>query len=190
MKYQDLIPSLILLLVMTFITVDGMSQKTLKNFDDSLSKTAYVINKGDSVSVAIDSTIIMNKMTFNLYQRYYDRGRSANTSYKGVLNYYEDIIRKQDSMLVEKESYYRQLNSKFELLTGSAKSFMDQTGTSLQSVSNALGSAQVQLTQTQVLLTEANKMLSAERRKSNLKALKFGIGGVLIGGILGAILIH
>lgn len=167
-----------------------MSQKPVKNFNDSLTKTAYVVNNGDSVAVQIDSTVIMNKTTFRLYHTYYDRARSANSSYKLVLNSYEDIIKKQDSMLVEKENYYRLLNSNYESFSGNTMHFIDSTRNELRSISKSLDSAQAHPFVSQKALSDAQNEIAAVRRKSGLKALKFGFGGLVIGGLLAAIFIH
>jgi len=190
MIHRGIYQCLFFLALSIAVCLNGLSQKPIKNFIDSMSKTAYIINNGDSVAVHIDSTVIMNKITFHLYQSYYDKGRSANSSYKRVLNSYEDIIKKQDSILVEKEAYYRQLNASFQSLSGNTMNFIDSTRTGLQSISMSLNNAETHLNTTQQLLTDTQKLLIKEKRSRNSRAWKFGFGGIVIGGLLGAIIIH
>ncbi len=190
MKHQRFYKYIFFLSILIFVCTNCMSQKPVKNFNDSLSKTAYIINNGDSVAVQIDSTVIMNKTTFHLYQIYYDKGRFANSSYKLVLNSYEDIIRKQDSMLAEKEFYYKLLNTNYESFSGNTMHFIDSTRSELKIISKSLDSAQSHLFVTQKALNEAQKEIADERRKSSFRAFKFGFAGLLIGGLLAAVIIH
>lgn len=180
------------LLLATFFCLaatQGFSQDRLKTFKDTSGTSVYSIYRGDTLLIQCDTAFILNKTTFNIYKKFYDKTRQGNTSFKGIMESYENMIHQQDTMLRLKETYYQQLKQQFDSLSGSSLAFMDKTTTSLQGISSSLDKATTSLVATQKLLEDSRKMLEEERRKRNSRALKFGIGGAVIGALVAALIV-
>jgi hypothetical protein len=175
---------LLLLLLAMFAGLEVRSQ-SLKHFSDSLKTVVNTYYRGDSVLISCDTVYLLNKPTFRIYRQYYQRGKNTSGSFKKVIAEYEDVIVQKDSMLSAKEAYYQALKSQFDELSGKSLAFMDKTSIGLQQVSSTLEKTTNSLIETQKLLEESRQMLIDERRKQNFKALKFGIGGLIIGGVVG-----
>jgi len=179
------------LLLATFFCLaatQGYSQDRLKTFKDSSGISLYTIYRGDTLLIQCDTAFILNKATFHIYRNYYDKVRLKSTSFQGIMDSYESMIHQQDTMLRQKEFYYQQLKQQFDSLSGSSLAFMDRTSISLKGISASLDKATTSLVETQKLLEDSRKMLEDERRKRNSRALKFGIGGAVIGALVAALI--
>jgi flagellar biosynthesis chaperone FliJ len=181
-------PRLLPVILFCLAATQGYSQDRLKTFKDSSGISLYSIYQGDTLLIHCDTAFILNRPTFRLYKNFYDKTRQGNTSFKGIMDSYESMIHQQDTMLKQKELYYQQLKQQFDSLSGSSLAFMDKTSTSLQGISASLDKATTSLVETQKLLEDSRKMLEEERRKRNSRALKFGIGGAVIGALVAALI--
>lgn len=164
------------------------AQDRLKIFRDSSGTNIYSIYRGDTLLIECDTAFILNKTTFGIYKKFYDKTRQGNSSFKGIMDSYENMIHQQDTMLRQKEFYYQQLRQQFDSLSGSSLAFMDKTSTSLQHISSSLDKATNSLVETQKLLEDSRRMLEEERKKRNSRAIKFGIGGAVIGALVAALI--
>ena len=188
MKPLSIQHKLLLVLFLCLAVQQGYSQDMLKTFRDSSGTSVYSIYRGDTLLIQCDTAFIVNKNTFSIYKKYYDKTRQGSSSFKGIMDSYESMIRQQDTMLRTKEFYYQQMKHQMDSLTNNSLSFMDKTSVSLQGISSSLDKATSSLVETQKLLEESRKMLEEERRKRNSRALKFGIGGVAIGALITALI--
>lgn len=182
------LPGLLLVMCCCFAATKGYTQDRLKTFKDSSGTSIYSIYRGDTLLIYCDTAYILNKTTFSIYKKFYDKTRQGNSSFAGIMASYENMIHQQDTMLRQKEIYYQQLKQQFDSLSGSSLAFMDRTSTSLQGISSSLDKATTSLVETQKLLADSRKMLEEERRKRNSRALKFGIGGAVIGALVAALI--
>ncbi|MBW8684518.1 hypothetical protein [Chitinophaga rhizophila] len=171
---------------LTMLHTNG--QGILKTFKDSTGTSIYNIHRGDTLLIQCDTAFILNKTTFHIYKKFYDKTRQGNSSFKGIMDSYESMIHQQDTMLRIKEFYYQQLRQQMDSVTNSSLTFMDKTSVSLQGISASLDKATTSLTETQKLLEESRQMLQEERKKRNARAIKFGIGGVAIGALITALI--
>ncbi|MCF6406885.1 hypothetical protein L3C95_28560 [Chitinophaga filiformis] len=179
---------LLLAIFFCIAATQGHAQDRLKTFKDSSGTSIYSIYRGDTLLIRCDTAFILNKTTFGIYKKFYDKTRQGNSSFVGIMDSYENMIRQQDTMLRQKEFYYQQLKQQFDSLSGSSLAFMDKTSTSLQGISSSLDKATTSLVETQKLLEDSRKMLEEERKKRNSRALKFGIGGAVIGALVAALI--
>lgn len=164
------------------------SQGTLKTFKDSSGTNVYSIYRGDTLLIQCDTAFVVNKNTLSIYKKFYDKTRQNNSSFKGIMDSYEHMIHEQDTMLRVKEFYYQQLKQQMDSVTNNSLAFMDKTSLSLQGISSSLDKATTSLVETQRLLEDSRKMLEEERKKRNSRAIKFGIGGAVIGALITALI--
>jgi flagellar biosynthesis chaperone FliJ len=188
MKPFALHPKLLLAMLFCLAGQLAHAQDLLKTFKDSSGTSVYSIYRGDTLLIQCDTAFILNKTTFNVYKKFYDKTRQGSSSFKGIMESYESMIRQQDTMLKTKEIYYQQMKQQFDSLSGSSLAFMDKTSNSLQGISSSLDKATSSLVETQKLLEDSRRMLEEERKKRNSRALKFGIGGVVIGALVAALI--
>ena len=180
----------VLLILLLQLCGTKISAQSLKHYNDSAKTVVKTFYRGDSVLVGCDTVYLLNKPTFMIYKRFYDRGRSGSSSFKAVIAEYEEVIDAKDQMLSTKEAYYQQLRSQFDELSTKSASFMDRTSAGLMQVSTTLEKTTTSLIATQTLLEESRQMLIEERKKQNFKALKFGIGGVIAGGLISLLAVN
>jgi flagellar biosynthesis chaperone FliJ len=188
MKPLTLHRKLLLVLMLCLAVQQVHAQGTLKTFKDSSGTSIYSIFRGDTLFIQCDTAFILNKYTFNIYKKFYEKTRQGNSSFTGIMDSYESMIRQQDTMLKTKEIYYQQMKQQFDSLSGSSLAFMDKTSNSLQGISSSLDKATSSLVETQKLLEDSRKMLEEERKKRNARTLKFGIGGAVIGALITALI--
>lgn len=189
MKRATLKPVLLIAMCLFFSTLQGIAQG-LKKFTDNSHKKVYRYVKGDTLMIDCDTVIVLNKLTFSIYDQYYRRGQNSVNELKSISDGYEGIIKKQDSLLAAKESYYQVLNTKMDSLVTRSKNFADKSSSDLTQLNTQLTDASTKLTDTQRLLTDAQKMLADENKRQNRKALKFGIGGAVIGAVVAFLIAH
>jgi len=180
----------LLFFLLVLLTNLSANAQMLKHYNDSAKTVINTFYRGDSVLIGADTVFLLNKPTFKIYKRFYDKGRSGSGSFKAVIAEYEDVIHTKDDMLQSKEAYYQDLKSQFDALSSKSVAFMDKTSNGLMQVSATLEKTTTSLIETQKLLEESRKMLIDERRKQNFKALKFGIGGVLVGGLISLLAVN
>jgi hypothetical protein len=188
MKPLSIHYKLLLAICCCLTVLQSYGQGTLKTFKDSSGTSIYSIYRGDSLLIRCDTAYILNKNTFSVYKTFYEKTRQGNSSFKGIMDSYESMIRQQDTMLRTKEFYYQQLKGQMDSVTNSSLTFMDKTSVSLQGISTSLDKATTSLVATQQLLEDSRKMLEDERKKRNSRAIKFGIGGAVIGALITALI--
>lgn len=188
MKPLSIHHKLLLVICCCLAMQHAYSQGTLKTFKDSSGTSVYSIYRGDTLLIQCDTAFLVNKNTFSIYKKFYDKTRQGNTSFKGIMDSYETMIHQQDTMLRVKEFYYQQLKQQMDSVTNNSLVFMDKTSLSLQGISSSLDKATTSLVETQRLLEDSRKMLEDERKKRNSRAIKFGIGGAVIGALITALI--
>ncbi|SFD58956.1 hypothetical protein SAMN05518672_102521 [Chitinophaga sp. CF118] len=179
---------LLFVAAMFSVTLQCMSQDVKKEFKDCSTINVYTALQGDTILIKCDTSFLLNKPTFNLYQKYYKKVKSGSSSVKEILDNYDNIIVMKDSMLTQKEFYYQELKLRFDSLSDNSLTFINKTSDSLHAVSTALDSATNKLVDTQNLLKDSQKLLTQERKKATWKTLKFGIGGVVVGVLVALLL--
>jgi hypothetical protein len=153
------------------------SQSSMSPIDDSTGFHSYVVFKGDTLLVALDSAYVLNKGTFKVLHDNYTRVKNGNTSSKELLTDYEHVIALQDSMLQTKEMYYQQLKGNFDSLIGSTNTFIQRTDMNITIINQSLTNATNELNNVKDLLDDAlDKLKHENNQKFKLAAGAFTIG--------------
>ena len=168
----------------------GFGQRKLVTFNDDSKAKIYRFVKNDTIVVELDTAILLNKLTYHIYDTYYEYGRKNSTTQFQLYNEYKTISNTKDSLLAIKETAYQDLKAKFDAVVNVSSSSANKLSSDLTVITKKLTDSENSLAIAQQALTDAQQKLKDESRRQNGKALKFGIGGVLIGAIITAIIIH
>jgi len=179
MKTLKLIIKAALLLL---ISTHCMAQKTIE-FNDSSNEKINRFFNGQLLLIKVDTAIVLNKLTYSKFQSY-------PKQVKSLTDQYMSIIQTKDSLNTVKEGYYQQLKTKYDSLYTASKSMANQSSNKLNNIDTSLGKSTTDLTTAQEELKKAQDLLAKEQKDRNSKALKFGLGGVVIGAVIALIIAH
>jgi hypothetical protein len=177
-----------LLLLALAPALNAQSQGKLKVFDQCAIKSGFRLTMGDTILVSCDSAMLMNSLTFQMYETAYQAYRKQNPRTAEIIKSYEALVIRQDSTILENQRDYNALKLKFDTLFNSSLSQINQTSKDIGTVKQDLGSVNNTLNNTQVLITDAIDKVNTARKKSFLDKLYWGIGGLGIGVAVTAIL--
>lgn len=179
MKTINLIVKVALLLL---ISTRCMAQKPIE-FNDSSNEKIYRFFNGQLLIIKVDTAIVLNKLTFLKFQSYPKQVRSITDQYMAV-------IQSKDSLYNIKETYYQLLKTKYDSLYTASRSMADASSNKLNNIDSGLSKSTTDLTAAQEQLKKAQDLLAQEHRQMNLKAIKFGLGGLVAGGLIALIIAH
>lgn len=167
----------------------AQSQGKLKLFENCAVKSGFRLTTGDTILVNCDSAILMNNLTFQMYETAYQAYRKQNPRTAEILQSYEALVIRQDSTILENRRDYNALKLKFDTLFNTSLSQLNQTSQDIGVVKQDLSNVNNTLNNTQVLITDAIDKVNTARRRSFLDKLYWGAGGLGIGVAVTAILI-
>ena len=177
-----------LLLLALIPALNAQSQGRLKMFEACAVKSAFRLTMGDTILIKCDSAVLLNSLTFQMYEADHEKVRTQNPKSGELLKLYETLVIRQDSTILENQRDYNALKLKFDTLFTSSLSQINQTSQDIGTVKHDLSNVNNTLNNTQVLITDAIDKVNTARRKSFLDKLYWGIGGLGIGVAVTAIL--
>jgi hypothetical protein len=180
---------LCLVLLLSAPAFDAHAQGKLKYFDDCGTRFNSRFSFGDTIVIRCDSSVMMNKSNFAIFQTAYEQYRQRNPNTDKMLRLYETLAAQQDSTIQEGQRDYNALKLKFDTLYFTSLSSINKTSQDIGTVKENLGTVSNTLNNTQVLISDAIDKVNEARRKSFLSKLAWGVGGFGIGVGLAAILI-
>lgn len=164
------------------ISTHCMAQKTIE-FNDATNEKVNRFFNGQLLLIKVDTAIVLNKLTYSKFQSY-------PKQVKSLTDQYMSIIQTKDSLNTVKEGYYQQLKSKYDSLYNASKSMADQSSSKLNNIDSSLGKSTTDLNAAQEELKKAQELLAKEQRDRNSKAVKFGLGGLVLGAVIALIIAH
>ncbi|WP_298741592.1 hypothetical protein [uncultured Chitinophaga sp.] len=177
-----------LLLLAIIPALRAQSQGRLKTFEQCAVKSGFRLTMGDTILVNCDSAMLMNSLTFQMYETAYQAYRKQNPRTAEIIKLYEALVIRQDSTILENQRDYNALKLKFDTLFNASLSQINQTSKDVGAVKQDLSNVNTTLNNTQVLITDAIDKVNTARRKSFLDKLYWGVGGLGIGVAVTAIL--
>lgn len=178
-----------LLLLALVPALNAKSQGRLKTFEACAVKSAFRLTMGDTILIKCDSAVLLNGLTFKMYEKDNEMVSKQNPKSAELLRLYEALVIRQDSTILENQRDYNALRMKFDTLFQSSLSQINQTSQDIGVVKNNLNNVNTTLNNTQVMINDAIDKVNTARRKSFLDKLYWGIGGLGIGVAVTAILV-
>lgn len=151
---------------------------------DSVSLQAFIIQRGDVVTLVYDSAFVLNKNLYKLYKETYNKSAKMNLVWEELARSYIDLIALQDSMLKSKDIYYHQLKESFDSLAGRTSGFLTKTDGNLSDITRSLDNATSNLDN---IKTSINTVV-ADLKQQKKEKTKFAVGGFVIGLSLASII--
>jgi hypothetical protein len=177
-----------LLLLALAPALNASSQGKLKPFEACGVKSGFRLTMGDTIVVKCDSAVLMNGLTFQMYETAHEAYRKHNPRTAEIIKSYEALVNRQDSTILQGQRDYNALKLKFDTLFATSLSQLNQTSQDIGTVKHDLSNVSNTLNNTQVLITDAIDKVNTARRKSFLDKLYWGVGGLGIGVAVTAIL--
>ncbi|SHL39893.1 hypothetical protein SAMN05444266_103205 [Chitinophaga jiangningensis] len=164
---------LLVLLTMPLLT----HAQQVQTATDSLSLRAYLLSRGDTLTLGYDSAYLLNKRIFKLYADNYQKVLKGNLASQRIIEAYDSLVVLQDSMLKRKDFYYTQLKGSFDGLQGATDVFIKRTDANLVGLNQSLAAANTHLQNVQTSLDASLEKLKTQ----NKQKVKLAIGGFAIG---------
>lgn len=174
MKISRLLAAVLFaLLAMPMIT----RAQQVQTATDSLSLRAYLLSRGDTLTLGYDTAYLLNKRIFKLYSDNYQKVLKGNLASQRIIEAYDSLVTLQDSMLKRKDFYYAQLKNSFDGLQGATDVFIKKTDANLAGLNQSLATANQHLQNVQTSLDASLEKLKTQ----NKQKVKLAIGGFAIG---------
>ena len=191
---------ILIIICFTFTCFQALAQDTVKVTRKhvallSVKNKLYYFMPEDSLQT--DSVIVVNgkvyfklmqdkescKTFIDLYYIYQKRVAKGDADVQGLIDSYEGIIKTKDSSYAVLFHQYYKLNS---LLTSS----INETERSVNISKNALDTLSSSLHVISDQNNALNKDLKIMKAQNNKNKLKFGLGGLILGLVIGLLLVH
>lgn len=163
--------------------------QTIKSYPAADCNTAAVMRvvKGDTILIDCDTIFVVNKKTFRVLQEANGKIRNGDFIPKELLTNSFETIEKLNETVERNQGDYTLLKLRFDSLAKNSVTVIDRT---LQNVSDASASNQkaiAGMAELQKKLKDVQTLLEKERKIRRLEKLKWGIGGVGVGGLLATV---
>lgn len=182
------IPRTLLCVTVLLSALAATAQNPAKTYSDSTGNRVYTLKRNDHAVILYDTAYLLNKPTFALYRKYYESWITDRNSTRDLVFSFTSIIQKKDSLLDIRQNSYQQLKAEFDSLANKNLTFLNETDIKLKNASEHLTKATANLDSTKKLLQETQEQLKKEARKRNANALKFGLGGIVLGLVTGLLI--
>ena len=157
-------------------------------FDNCADVRSVLFTKGSLVRIDCDSALLLNTLTFNLYDRAYRDLRSGGPAIENLMTAYDEIIALQEDRLKTQQAAYTELRRRFSDLSHVSESTLEESSRRLTQAVTSMETLNNDLHQTKQLLGEARGIIESEKRVLNLEKILWGAGGLAAGIIAGVLI--
>ncbi|HEX9615314.1 MAG TPA: hypothetical protein VGA55_07390 [Bacteroidota bacterium] len=157
-------------------------------FDNCTDVRSVLFTKGSLVRIDCDSALLLNTLTFHLYDRAYRDLRSGGPAIENLMTAYDDIIALQEDRLKTQQTAYAELRQRFNDLSHVSESTLGESSRRLTQAVTSMETLNNDLHQTKELLGEARGIIESEKRVLNLEKILWGAGGLAAGIIAGVLI--
>lgn len=136
---------------------------------------------GDSLKIECDTVYMLNRFTFQYYQKLYSSYKSQDQRIKSLTSVYDDMTNLYEKRIARQSAEYDQLRKNFDDLSASSQNFIERADKNLITITNSLTAADnsIQATKTNLALVEQN--IKNEIKASRKDKLRMLGGGFAIG---------
>jgi hypothetical protein len=140
---------------------------------------------GSIIQTTCDSTYMINKMRYKLYERSVQmvRDNKYMNTCKALKENYEERIDAQDKA-------FNKLYKDYIKLDSVSRNVITETRTSLIQVNNTLSKAGEDLASVDTKMGEIKKTINEQRKQSFFDKILYGTGGVAVGVLVGLLIVR
>jgi len=145
------------------------------------------LQHGDTLSVRCDTVYLLNRFTFNYYQKLLKTYRSQDQRIKALTSVYDDMSMLYEKRVADQDKEYQQLLANFNQLVSGSNTFIQQSNQNLASIKTSLQHAEANIQTTQTSLATVESNLKQEIKISRKQKFKNIVGGFAAGAIVAAL---
>jgi hypothetical protein len=143
--------------------------------------------RGDTIRVSCDTAFLINTATYNLYADVFRNFNSRNADVKRLTMLFDQSKSLYENRIQQQSMEYQALKKQFDDLVSESKNIVQETGTRLTSVDNSLIRIDKNVVNAQANIEEVKDIIRKEMRLSTARKLKWGVGGLLVGVVIGGV---
>jgi uncharacterized protein (DUF342 family) len=170
----------LLIVTLLIIPITGFCQ-TEKFCQESLWYKKF--QAGDVIKVDCDTAYLVNRFTFQYYQKLFSSYRSQDQRVKSLTSIYGDMTVLYEKRIAAQDEEYQQLQKSFDQLVENSKQMTEITDKKLVSINASLVSADNSIQAAKTNLEEVSENIKREIRVSRRQKLKMLGGGIAIGAV-------
>jgi hypothetical protein len=176
---------LVVIIVYQFCVVTAFGQ-SVEFCKESLWYKKF--QRGESIKVDCDTAYLVNRFTFQYYQKLFSTYRSQDQRIKSLTSIYGDMTSLYEKRIAAQDEEYQQLRKSFDQLVDNSREMTELTDKKLLSINASLISADNSIQAAKNNLEEVTENIKKEIKASRTEKLKLFAGGVAIGVISTSVL--
>jgi septal ring factor EnvC (AmiA/AmiB activator) len=142
---------------------------------------------GDALTITCDTAYLLNRYTFQYYQKLYKAFRSDDQRVKALTTSYSDMTMLYEARIVQQSEEYNRLRKSFDELSESSQQLLQKADQRLTSIQSSLAIADKSIQATQVNLALIEQNLKNEIRQSRKARLRNAATGFAAGVVATAL---
>ena len=143
--------------------------------------------RGDTIHVSCDTVFLINNATYDLYADVFKNFNSRNADIKRLTILFDQSKTLYENRIQQQTSEYQALKKQFDDLIIQSQNVVQETGARLSSVDNSLIRIDKNVVNAQTNIEEVKSLVRKEMRLSTTRKLKWGVGGLLVGLVIGSV---
>jgi septal ring factor EnvC (AmiA/AmiB activator) len=142
----------------------------------------------ESLTISCDTAYLLNRYTFQYYQKLYKSYRSQDQRVKALTTAYADITTLYENRIAQQNEEYNRLRKSFDELSEGSQQLLQKADERLTSIQTLLATADKNIHNTQLNLTQVEQNLENEIRQSNKARIRSVATGFAAGAVVTALI--
>jgi hypothetical protein len=142
---------------------------------------------GESITINCDTVYLLNRYTFQFYQKLYKSYRSDDQRVKALTASYSDMADLYENRIAQQNEDYNKLRESFDGLSESSRQLLQKSDQRLTFIQTSLATADKNIQDTQQNLVLIEQNLKNEIRHSRKARLRNAATGFAVGAIATAL---
>lgn len=143
---------------------------------------------GESLTVSCDTAYLLNRFTFQYYQKLYKSYRSNDQRVNALTTAYSDMTDLYEKRIAQQSEEYARLRKNFDEFSAGSQQLLQKADQQLVSIQSSLATADKNIQSTQVNLALVEQNLKYEIRQSRKARLRNTATGFATGVLVTALL--
>lgn len=143
---------------------------------------------GESLTISCDTAYLLNRFTFQYYQKLYKSYRSNDQRIVTLTNAYNDMTSLYEKRIAQQNEEYARLRKNFDELSVGSQQLLQKADQQLTSIQSSLAAADKNIQNTQQNLALVEQNLKNEIRQSRKARIRNAASGFAAGALVTALL--
>ncbi len=142
---------------------------------------------GDALTITCDTAYLLNRYTFQYYQKLYKSFQSDDKRIKALTTSYSDMTMLYEARIAQQNEEYNRLRKSYDELSEGSQQLLQKADQRITTIQTSLAEADKNIQATQVNLAQVEQNLKNEIKQKRKARLRNAATGFAVGALVTAL---